>query len=75
MLRRGAKLSLFWCQMLMIQAVDPLELMDPFDHRNNLGAQCFGMLPLGAELAAAFKRVQSVRLYEVGTVGWWGTVP
>eukprot|EP00750_Incisomonas_marina_P029581 INCI7198.3.p1 GENE.INCI7198.3~~INCI7198.3.p1 ORF type:complete len:1333 (+),score=224.12 INCI7198.3:281-4279(+) len=49
-------------------AVDPLELMDPFDHRNNLGSQCFGMLPLGAELAAAFKRVQNVQLYQGSTV-------
>ena len=50
---------------VVAQAVDPLELMDPFDHRNNLGSQCFGMLPLGAELAAAFKRVQNVQLYQV----------
>ena len=48
-------------------SVDPLELMDPFDHGNNLGKNCFGILPLGAELAAALKRVQNVELYAGST--------
>ena len=43
-----------------------MEMMDPFDHRNNLGKNCFGILPLGAELAAAFKRVHDLRVFEVG---------
>ena len=48
-----------------------MEMMDPFDHRNNLGKNCFGILPLGAELAAAFKRVHDLRVFEVGKDMVW----